>query len=439
MRDFNPMTGCGTFDHVNRRTLLKAAGLSGIAWLTPLATLLARAAEKAPSGAPAKSVIVLWLQGGPSQLETFDPHPGTSIAAGSKARKTSVSGVQIGEGFEQLADQMEHVALVRSVISKEGDHERAVYNMKTGFRPDPTLKHPSIGSIVCHQLSDAVEIPRHVSIMPGPWPGRGGYLGDQFDAFQVGDPIGRIPDVTPLVAQDRFDRRIRDLRSVVEKEFSRGRIAKLESNKTLQGFTTNAAIRMMSSDQLKAFDVKEAPESQREQYGDTPFGRGCLAALRLTEVGVRCVEVTLNGWDSHANNHEIHKERVGVLDPAFAALLRDLRERDLFDSTIVICAGEFGRTPILNPAGGRDHWPHGFSIALAGGGLRGGVVVGETSPQPKLDDEDRLQDVSKPINVEDIHATILSTLGIDFNKELDTPVGRPMAISKGRVISELIA
>src|SRR5262249_39107263 len=144
-----------------------------------------------------------------------------------------------------------------------------------------------------------------------------------------------------------------------------------------------------------------------KEYGDTPFGRACLAARRLTEVGVRCVEVTLDGWDTHVNNHELTRKRVEILDPAFAALIRDLRKRKQLDDTLVICAGEFGRTPKVNPAGGRDHWPTGFSVALAGGGVRGGVVIGATDPEGKKDKP------TSPVTVGDLHATILTALGID--------------------------
>ncbi|MEO8495534.1 MAG: DUF1501 domain-containing protein [Planctomycetota bacterium] len=429
--------GCGSWSHLHRRTLLKAAGLSGIGWLTPVAEALTRASEKDASGQPPRSIIVLWLAGGPSQLETFDPKPGTNIAAGTKAINTSVDGIQLAEGYEQLADQMQHISLVRSITSKEGDHERATYNTKTGFRPDPTLVHPSIGAILCHEQPDNVEIPRHVSILPGPWPARGGYLGDQFDAFQINDPQGPIPDITRQVSDERYDRRINDL-AIVEREFARGRLRELDSGKTLQGISTNAALKMMASEQLKAFDVKEAPESVRDPFGDTPFGRGCLAAARLVEVGVRCVEVTLQGWDTHANNHSNHRENAKTLDPAFAALIRYLDERKLLDRTTVVCGGEFGRTPRINPAGGRDHWPHGFTMALAGGGIAGGRVVGETSPEPDLDAEDKTKVLHDPHNIADVHATILQSLGIDFTKELQTPVGRPMIISQGQVIPELL-
>ena len=437
--NFQPEIGCGRSTHFNRRTLLQASSVAGLSWLTPVAESLARAGEQSPKDDRPKSVIVLWLQGGPSQLETFDPHPGTKYGGDTVARKTNVPGVEIASGFEQLADQMDSIALVRSVTSKEGDHERATYNAKTGFRPDPTLIHPSLGAVACYKLEDNVEIPRHISILSGQWPARGGYLGDQFDAFQIDDPARKIPDIKPQVSNARFTQRKDDLFDIVEKEFSRGRINKIQRNKEFRDLSTEAALRMMSSEQLKAFDIKNEPESLQKEFGDTPFGRGCLAAVRLVEVGVRCVEVTLNGFDSHADNHEAQTTRVATLDPAYASLIRELKNRKLLDNTIVLCGGEFGRTPRINGLGGRDHWPHGFSVALAGGGIKGGCVVGETAAEPKLDEKNRLADIKDPRNIEDIHATLFKLLGIDFEEELETPIGRPMAINKGNVIQELIA
>ncbi len=434
---------CGSLAHVNRRTLLKAAGLSGLCWLTPLAERLARAAERAPRGKPAKSVIVLWMQGGPSQLETFDPHPdpGSKIAGGTQWIETAVKGTRIAAGLPLVAEQMESISLVRSVVSKEGDHERATYNVKTGFRPDPTLIHPSLGAIICHQTSDKVEIPRHVSILPGQWPARGGFLGDQFDAFQTYDPVGPVPDITPQVPQPRIAKRLADL-DVIEGQFARGRLKQLDADKTLHRTSIQAARKMMESDQLKAFDVSKASESLKSEFGDSAFGRGCLAAVQLIEVGVRCVEVTLDGWDTHANNHATVAERNKALDPALAALIKELKSRKLLASTIVLWGGEFGRTPLIRglDGSGRDHWPHGFSVALAGGGIKGGLVLGENSPTPKLDVGNLVEaNVRDPRNVEDIHATVLHALGIDFAQEMETPIGRPMAFSKGKVIEELLA
>ncbi len=426
-----PAYECGTADHVSRRTLLKTLGAAGLsAWLTPVAQWLARAEEN--GGTPARSVIVLWLAGGPSQLETFDPHPDRKISFGTQAIRTALPGVRLAAGLDQLAEVMDSVSLVRSVVSKEADHERAVYNMKTGYRPSPTVVHPSIGAVICHELDDEnKDIPRHISILPDQWPARGGYLGAQFDAFQVHDPKRPIQDVTPLVTRERFDQRMDDL-SVVEQSFARGRLTNLDASTTLHRATVSRALQMMGSDQLTAFDVGQASVAQRAAYGDTPFGRGCLAALRLIEAGVRCVEVTLGGWDTHVNNHELQAGKVKVLDPALAALIRDLKDRGRFDSTVVLCGGEFGRTPKLNPLGGRDHWPYGFTVALAGGGLRTGHVLGATDPDGEKKEPDH------PVRVEDLHATIQQALGIRPRKELVTPVGRPLALSEGRVIKELL-
>lgn len=429
--------GCGRISRVDRRTLLKFAGATGLGWLTPVGERLARAAESAPRGTPAKSVIMLWMQGGPSQLETFDPHP-NATTGGIEAIDTRAPGIQISKLFPQLADQMDSVSLVRSLVTKEGDHERATYNVKSGYRPDPTLVHPSLGAVMCHQMHDSLDIPRHISILPNIWAARGGYLGDQYDAFKVADPIGPVPDITTRVPDERYRKRLASLSNVVEKEFARGRMQGLDASRTLHQTMTENARRMMDSTQLKAFDVKEAPESLRAEFGDTPFGRACLVAARLVKTGVRCVEVTLVGWDTHAKNHEGHETQARILDPAFAALLRLLKAEDLLKDTLVICGGEFGRTPVLNPLGGRDHWPHGFSIALAGGGIAGGRAIGETNPEPDVSKKDPASHVVDPYHIADVHATILHALGIAHDTELITPIGRPMKLSEGRIIPGLL-
>ena len=421
----------------SRRSLLKFAA-AGFGW-TYVAEQLAMAAETAPRGATAKSVIILWMQGGASQLETFDPHPGTDVAGESKAIDTRAPGIQIDQHYPALAEEMDKVSLVRSIVSKEGDHERATYNVKTGFRPDPTLIHPSLGAIMCHQLSDQVEIPRHVSILNSPWPARGGYLGDQFDAFKIDDPVGNIPDVRPRVDEDRFLRRLDDLKAVVEPAFAKRRMVNLDGKKTLHQTAIDNARRMMTSDQLKAFNVNEAPAAVRAEFGNNRMGRGCLAAARLIEAGVRCVEVTLTGWDTHASNHEGHRTQAELLDPAYAALLKYLDERKLLEHTVVLCGSEFGRTPKINPAGGRDHWPHGFTMALSGGGIKGGRVVGATTHElPLENNKPRPEGVEDPRSVADVHATILHALGIDFKSEHRTPIGRPMTFSEGKVIQEFL-
>ncbi len=410
---------------VNRRELLGLLTLGGASWLTPVAELLADEAEAAPAREPAQSLIFLWLAGGPSQLDTFDPHAGKAIAGDTKAVSTRLPGIELAEGYERLAEQMDEVALVRSVVSKEGDHERGTYFVKTGYRPNPAVVHPSIGAICCHQLPlGHTEIPRHISILPNQWPGQGGLLGKQFDAFKTGDPAYKVPDINSPAGLDRAARRLADL-AVVEDSFARGRQRLADA--TLHRRTIDDARRMMTSEQLKAFEVSQEPSALRESYGDTPFGRGCLAARRLIEVGVRCVEVTLGGWDTHVNNYKTHRELADTLDPALSALLADLRDRELLDKTIVVCGGEFGRTPQINRLEGRDHWPHGFSMLLAGGRIRRGLVIGETDPEGGKTVED-------PQSVADIHATVLTALGIDPAHEEIAPVGRPIQFSEGRPI-----
>jgi hypothetical protein len=414
---------------MTRRTFLRGTSLAGLAWLTPVGQLLNGLAQDAPHREAARSIILLWLAGGPSQLETFDPHPDSAIAGGTGAIDTPVRGVQLAADYPRLAEQMESLALIRSVASREGDHERGTYNLMTGYRPDPTVVHPSIGAICAHELPlGQTEIPRYVSILPGQWPGRGGYLGNQYDPFRTGDPLSPVPDVRSHVAAERDSQRLRDL-DVVERAFRERRTNR--SAATLHRETVASARTMMSSEQLRAFEVNREPAALRSAYGDTPFGRGCLAARRLIEVGVRCVDVTLSGWDSHADNHRIHSNNAAILDPAFSTLIRDLKDRNLFDRTVVVCAGEFGRTPVVNRLGGRDHWPNGFSVVLAGGGLRGGVVIGATDPAGRADPTD-------PVRVADIHATVLTAVGIEPGKVMTSPIGRTVLLSDGQPLERLL-
>jgi hypothetical protein len=419
----------------SRRQFLKIAGASSLSFMLPCGKALEAGDEKnskttkgKKNPSHAKAVIMLWLAGGPSQIETFDPHPGRLIAAGSKARKTKVKGIELGHGFEQLAEQMDAISLIRSVASKEGDHERGTYHLKTGYRMEPTVRHPTLGALTCHQCdSKGVEIPRHISILPGQFPGWGGFLGNEFDAFKSSDPIRKVPDISTYMKKQRYEDRLKDL-NILERTFKKGR--KRQAAATGHEAMVKRARTMMLSKQLEAFEVKKEPEEIRKAYGDTPFGRGCLAARRLVEVGVRWVEVTLGGWDSHVNNHNIHKSNLEILDPAFASLIRDLKERDMLKETLVVCMGEFGRTPKVNAGGGRDHWPHGFSMALAGGPIRGGQVIGETDPLGG-------RKVKDPVKVEDISATLLQSLNLKLNKELITPVQRPIQLSSGTPIKKL--
>lgn len=421
---------------VSRRELLRSSSLAALTASSLWTSVAESLANTNANTKRPKAIILLWLQGGPSQLETFDPHPNTAIGGSTQAIKTSLRDVQIADTLPQTAEIMHLATLVRSMVSKEGDHERATYNMKTGWRPDPTLIHPAIGSVLCHQSSSNLEIPRHVSILSGQWPARGGYLGSQYDAFQLGDPKNPLPNLRSPVADQQFQQRIADL-EVLEKGFRKGRIKNLDSDKTLHSVSTQRAVRMMSSEQIQAFDIDREPASIRDPFGDSPFGRGCLAAVRLIEQGVTCVEIELSGWDSHIENHSLQSGRCNILDPALASLVRLLEERNLLDSTVVVCGGEFGRTPKINIADGRDHWPNGFSTVLIGGPFRRGYVHGQTNHEPIANESDPLSGVKDPVRIEDLHATILRSFGIDPSVESITPIGRPLAVSQGSIIQEL--
>lgn len=412
---------------INRRDVLGLAAAWGLSFALPPMDL--RAAQK--RGAErAKSLIVLWMAGGPSQLETWDPHPGTKNGGQVSAIKTQTKGLEIADLYPHMAEQIQHMNVVRSLVSKEGDHERGTYMVKTGYRPDPTLRHPTLAAILESELPLAgVNIPRHVALGDSQWPSWGGYLGAEHDAFKVYNPGLDLHNMQSFRAQESQDRRIQNL-SVLEKAFQAGRTA--QTKKTLHTDAIQRALKMMSSEQLRAFKIDTEPESIRKAYGDSQFGRGCLVARRLVAEGVRSVEVTLNGWDSHARNMESHRSNAAVLDPAFAALISDLKKQDLLQSTVVLCIGEFGRTPQINPLEGRDHWPTGFSCVIGGGGLTSGQVIGATDPN------NAKPEPSDPILVPDLYATILNLFGVEYNKEVLTPIGRPMAYTAGKPISRLI-
>jgi len=414
-----------------RRHFLKAAATSSVAFTLP--PLSARAAGSRGEERP-RSMITLWMGGGPSQLETWDPHPGGAIGGPTKAISTSVPGLQIAGLLPLMAERMDRVSLIRSLTSKEGDHERGTYFVKTGYRPDPTVQHPAIGAVIPMQLDgepigEQLRMPSYVSIGNARWPGRGGYLGGKFDAFRMPSPGTGVNNLQAAVKDIRQERRLAGL-DVVSQTFRIGREG--HAGATRHSETIVDALSLMDSEHLKAFEVDDEPASVRERYGDSDFGRGCLVARRLVEVGVRSVEVSLENFDGHAANFAIHDRLVGMLDPAMSALLDDLRERDLEASTLVLCIGEFGRTPRINPLDGRDHWPRGFSAVITGGGIAAGRVIGETAPEGG----ERLID---PVPVQDLYATILERFGIDHTRELMTPVGRPLAICEGSPLAQLLS
>jgi hypothetical protein len=405
----------------------------GVSCLVPLPFLEIEAAAANLRGIQRpKSLVVLWLAGGPSQLETWDPHPNTKIGGPTRSIRTTIPDVAIAEHFPQVAEQLHHLSVVRSLVSKEGDHDRATYAVRTGYRPDQSLRHPFVGSIVAKELPNAqLELPPVISLgyhhehdRP-----RGGYLGANYDAFAVLEP--GLPDESSAhrVQHDREQRRLNNLR-VVANAFQRQRRTIVD--RTMHQASIDAAVKMMNSEQQEAFRLDEESLATRQAYGDSNFGRGCLVARRLVEQGVRAIEVVHENYDSHSNNFETHRNNAKVLDPAFASLVRDLHARDLLDSTVVLCIGEFGRTPLINRSDGRDHWPAGFSCVVGGGGLRPGHAVGETDPSG-----DRMEPASS-VEVADLFATIFRAMGIDPVHQVATPIGRPIRYSSGTSIRQLL-
>ncbi len=419
--------GAAVSSRLDRRTAFAAAAGLGVSFALP--PLSAQAARRRGEER-AKSLLVLWMQGGMSQLETFDPHPGSPTGGPTKGVRTALKGVQFADGLARTAEHADKLNVVRSLVSAEGDHERATYFLKTGFRPDPTVQHPAVGAVAAAaHPPTGLAIPAHVALNPGRWPPRGGYLGARFDAFQVHNPGGPPANLRDVAAPGRRARRLAGL-DVLSRSFEMGRPGQLA--RTRHAEATAEALAMMDSPQVGAFEIAEEPAAVRGAYGDTRFGRGCLVARRLIETGVRAVEVTLDGFDTHADNFGGMATQTAALDPALAALLDDLTSRDLLRSTIVLVMTEFGRTPRINALDGRDHWPKGFSCLVGGGGLASGRVLGGTDPAGEADPTD-------PVSVQDLFATVFDTLGVDPAVEEMTPIGRPLMRSEGTPLAALRA
>jgi hypothetical protein len=378
-----------------------------------------------------RAMILLWMNGGPSHLDTFDLKPNHPNGGEFNPIRTSVSDIDICEHLPKLAKQMEHVALLRSMTSKEGSHERGRYLVQSGYLPLPNTVHPALGAVISDELGDSSSaIPDFVSVTV---PSLGaGFLGMQHAAFHLPNPEAKPPNASlpPHVNDDRFRRRLGMLKSLEE-----GFIATRKTQDAKSHFEVyQQGVRLMQAKELAAFDLEQEKDSVRDAYGRTPFGQGCLLARRLVEVGVKCVQVSLNGWDTHLQNFSANRDQMGILDPAYASLLNDLSERGLLDNTLVVCMGEFGRTPKINVLGGRDHWPQTWSASMAGAGIRGGQVVGKTSP-------DGTDVADRPISVPDLFATCCQALRIDAEKQNHTAAGRPISIvdANGMAVKELFS
>jgi len=431
IRDFDERGGA------TRRELLKlaAAGVSGLSLSGWMGRLAAQAAGEKRRG---KSCILLWMDGGPSHVDTFDPKPEApqSVRGDLGAIPTSVPGIQVGERFPRLARLMQHAAILRSMSTPEADHGRARIAMHTGFRPGAGgISYPGLGSTVAAEIGQPeAPLPNFVvtgsplnkyDVLRDP-----GFRGPRYQPLVLEDLSRGLENSRSAVADDAFDRRVKLLEQVEARFVQEVRAPAAEAHHA----GLDSALRLMRSGQSEAFNLGAETRAARDAYGDHDFGRGCLLARRLVEAGVAFVEVYLSNWDSHERKvAEGTRDLMTQVDMGASALVGDLRSRGLLDTTLIIWMGEFGRTPRLNQAGGRDHYAKAWTTLLIGGGIRGGRVVGSTDAQGA-------EVTERPISTNDFMATVCSLLGIDFRKQVMTPGGRPIRmVEKGeQLIHELI-
>ena len=422
---------------------LSASGVVGFSmsgWLENLAQATQNNRQRR------RSCILLWMSDGPSQMDTFDLKPGHANGGPSREIQTNVPGIRISSHLPQLARQMNDIAIIRSMTSREGDHGRATYYLRTGYLPQGAIQYPTMGSYISKELgSDQSALPNFVSVAPyrvfnraafGP-----GFLGPRYAPLLVGDRVNpfvnrgnntnyddalRVQDLAPPdnVTSAQNDARVNILRQM-ERDFVRNHPGvSARSHQTAY----DRAVRLMRTEASTAFDISDEPERLRDQYGRNLFGQGCLLARRLVERGVPFVEISLSryagnalGWDTHSNNFDNVRQLSQVLDPAWATLMTDLRQRGLLDSTMIVWMGEFGRTPRINARQGRDHYPGAWSAVMAGGGVRGGQVHGSTSA-------DGTTVTAGRATVPDLLATVCRGLGLDPMHQNMSNVGRPIRL-----------
>jgi hypothetical protein len=381
-----------------------------------------------------KACILLWMGGGPSHMDTWDLKPDSEKNGGPfHPIDTAAPGVKISEHLPKVAAQMKHLSIVRSLNSKEGNHDRGTYMMHTGYTPNPTVVHSSFGSSFAYELAGKhadLALPHAISIN-GPGVGAG-FLGMAYSPFVVSNPNGKVANLEPPPGVDdyRMRRRLAML-DAVETQFI-GQRRGLASTDHRAVYTKT--VKMMGSDRTRAaLSLDSEPADVREAYGRGSFGSGCLMARKLVEMGVTFVEVSMGGWDTHTNAFETLSRRLlPELDKGMAALVADLSQRGLLENTVVAWMGDFGRTPRINQDAGRDHWPRSWSVVLGGGGIKGGQVVGQT-------DKDGVDITDKPFGPMDIIATMTKAMDLDLATQWTTPRGRPIKlVDGGTPIKELI-
>ena len=417
-------TSCPEY-RLSRRSMLAASGAT-ILGLHVSDLLALEGTSHAPK---AEHVVLFWNGGGMSHIDTWDPKPGRPTAGEFQPISTSVPGIQISEIFPQFSKQMQHVALIRSIAGTQGAHGRATYNLQTSYLPSGNLNHPGVGSVVVHEKKNHSDLPAYISISGM---ARGAsYLGQQCEAYYVPQPGIEDPYLSfpEGITKVRGDKRLETLR-----EFNQNFAAKKKDERLAATETSiKDAVRLMRSPALEAFNLEKVAQKTLDRYGDTAFGRGALLAKRLIEKDVRFVQVNRGGFDTHSNNFPALENHGAAMDPALASLVQDLADIGKLEKTLIVMISEFGRTPKINDNAGRDHWPGVFSCMMAGGGIRGGQVIGSS-------DKDGAYPDQRPVEVAELHATICHALGIDHSKEVMTPLQRPMKlVDNGEPIKELFA
>jgi len=431
-------------DHIlSRRNVLTVGALTGLG-LTFTDFLRIRAAQAdqkdyATKEGTAKSVIFIFLPGGIAHQETFDPKPYAPLEYRGPLNSiaTSLSGVRFSELLPKTAEIADRLCICPTMTHGEAAHERGTHNMFTGYRPSPALQYPSMGSVVAHEFGPRNDLPPYVLIpnQPNVYAGTG-YLSSSYAGFSLGaDPANEGFRVRDLelpggVDETRFARRRNMLEAVNHYFTSKEEADALDAVDTFY----QRAYSMLSNEKARAaFDIDQEDAATRDRYGRNQAGARMLLARRLVESGVRFVSMTYGGWDHHDNIEPAMRGQTPPLDQGFAALIRDLEERGLLDSTLVCLCTEFGRTPKINQTGGRDHWPKVFTTVMAGGGLKKGIVYGKSNSTASEPEED-------PLTVEDWATTIYDRLGIVADKELMAPGDRPIEIvDGGKVVSDIVA
>ncbi|MEZ6014378.1 MAG: DUF1501 domain-containing protein [Planctomycetota bacterium] len=422
-----------------RREALGVGLLAGLG-LADLLALRAHAQAAAPRATPrAKGVIHLVLPGGLAHQESFDPKPYAPAAYRGAVRAigTSLDGLQVSRHLPKLAQVAHQLCVVRSMSHRDAAHERGAHSMLTGYAPSPALVYPSLGSVVAHQLGGQRALPPYVCVpnVPDPYAGNG-YLSTSFAPFALGsDPARRGYGVRDLTAPKGVDeargQRRRALRGIVDARFAdEARAA--DGPAAMTTFYERAYELLDSAEARAAFDIDAEPGKLRDRYGRNEAGQRLLLARRLVAAGARYVTVSAGGWDHHQAIERNIGRGLPPVDQALAALLQDLDASGLLDEVLVLVTTEFGRTPKVNPDGGRDHWPGAFSIVMAGGGVRRGLVYGRTDATATAVEEDA-------VHPEDLARTVFTLLGIDPDTEL-LAGARPVRLVKGgRVLDGLLA